>query len=517
MHHFSNLKFRRQFIASSNKITAFEKWNKTEFTNESLHIKTHPDLEINTITDPEKKLSIALLGFIIDPNFPDQKNKDILEDLVSSFASIDALIRTISDLAGRFIFIICHQNAKYVIHDMCGLRTVYYTISKGEFYLASNPAILKEVLDIKPTENYQTFVESNHIKNDIEYWLPCGQTLYENVDQLVPNHYLDVNNNQQVRYWPFRKIQDQNLEEATLKTSSILESLILSANKRFKLALPLTAGWDSRILLSSSKKYLDSFFLYTLQYRWLIESSPDIKIPKYILKEFKIPYHTINCLKDMDPEFYKIFKSNVDLAHDDWAKITNGMYKSYPHDRTVLRGNVSEIARCSFYPEGKHAEVTSASQLPVAWPEWLELKFIMDYNENWLKNVKDLCKDNNIDIFDLWYWEIFMGGWQAQGQLEWDIIHEEFTPYNYRPLMETMLGVPTKYRLHEKSLLYQKIINHNWPKLLYWPFNPASWNRRHQVKYAISDLLKNIGLYNLGLKFYRFAHPIYLRIKGYKN
>lgn len=512
-----DLEYRRQFIATSIKTDTFPSWDYTEINEQSLYIYSHHELEVTAVSSPNKEISLALLGFVIDPNYPNKKNRDIIKELVSFGPSIDKIVREISNLAGRYIFIICIDKRKYVINDMCGLRTVYYSIANDQFFIASNPAILKKVIELKPSENYRIFTESDHFKNDIEYWLPSGLTLYENVEQLVPNHYLNLKMNKQIRYWPHTKIKVQNLEDATHKTTGMLENLILSAGNRFQLALPLTAGWDSRVLLSASKKMINDIFVYTLQYRWLIDSSPDIKIPRYILKRFDIPYNKLDCRKELNPAFTKTYKSNVDLAHDDWMTITNGMMDHYPQKRVVLRGNVSEIARNCFYSEGHQGEITSANQLLFDWQEWSKIPFILDYLNCWIKNTKNISKENNLDILDLWYMEIFMGGWQAQGQLEWDIIHEEFTPYNYRPLIETMLGVPIKYRLHDKPRLYQEIIQQTWPELLYWPFNPPSWNKRHQLKYYMADKLKKVGLYNIGLKLYHIIHPLYLRIKGIKN
>jgi hypothetical protein len=511
-----DLQFRRQFIASSKKIELFKNWDNKEFPEENLFIYAHPDCEITTALSPNNNIKLALIGYVFDPNCPNKQNIDIIDELVSQETSIDSLSQKISNLAGRYIFVICIDNLKYVMNDMCGLRTVYYSLSDDQFHLASNPALLKKIIQLKPSKNYKIYTESKYYKNDIEYWLPSGLTLYDNVDQLVPNHYLDLNKHKQIRYWPYKKIKKQNLEEAAQKTANLLENLILSANNRFKLALPLTAGWDSRVLLATSKKYINDIYIYTLQFRWFVDDSSDIKIPKSITRKFGIPYNKLDCRKEMDPEFYKIYKSNVDLAHDDWAKISNGMKDEFPNNRVVLKGNGSEIARCSLYPTGKH-NVTSANQLPVWNPEFLDLDFILEYLDIWMKDAQKICESFNVDIIDLFYMEILMGGWQAQWQLEWNIIQEEFTPYNYRPLIETMLGVPIKYRLHDKPILYQEIIKQLWPELLYWPCNPPSWNKKYQFKYYIADKLKAIGLYKTGLIIYHSTHPIYLKLKGYKK
>jgi len=474
-------------------------------------------LEITSSFNSGSKIKLVLLGFAINPESPEKQNQDIINDLLSSCTSTDDYINRISDLAGRFVFIFSLNSRKYVIHDMCGLRTVYYSINDEGLFIASQPLLFNNLFEIKPSENYKTYIGSEHYKNDIEYWIPTGLTLYDNVKQLVPNHYLDVAADEQIRFWPVKKIEKQDLTKATAKSANMLERLILSAKNRFKLALPVTAGWDSRILLAASKDLLKDFFVYTLQYRWLVDKSPDIKIPKYMLRRFKTPFNKLDCRMEMNPEFYKTYKSNVDFAHDDYAKITNGMIDKFPQDRVVLRGNVSEIVRCSFYPDGKHDEITSADQLLANWPEWNDIPFIMEYLENWMNSVKEMCKEYNVDILDLWYMELFMGAWMAQGQLEWDIIHEEFTPYNYRPLIETMLGVPIKYRLHHKPVLYQKILKHLWPELLYWPINPPSWNKRHQFKYFIANLSKKAGLYSFGREVYRIIYPAYLKLKGYKK
>ena len=51
------------------------------------------------------------------------------------------------------------------------------------------------------------------------------------------------------------------------------------ANERYNLSLPLTAGWDSRVLMSATKQIFSDIEFYTLKYRSQTESSQDIRIP----------------------------------------------------------------------------------------------------------------------------------------------------------------------------------------------------------------------------------------------
>jgi len=276
----------------------------------------------------------------------------------------------------------------------------------------------------------------------------------------------------------------------------------------------LTAGWDSRTILALSRKWLPEFFIYTHQMRKMDVESPDIVIPKAISKKLGFEYHILDCQQEVDDEFRKLYQSSSDLPHDDWLKIANGLYKYFPKERIVLAGNISEIARCSLYKDGHHEEVTSPIQLAVDWIEWREIPYIQDYMGKWLAEAKDLCENYHIDVYDLWYMELFMGGWLTRNFNESDVVFEKFTPYNFRPWVTKMWGVPVKYRLHDHPVIYGKILEKCWPELLYWPFNPPHWNKKFRLKYFVADKLKKIGLYNGAYKVYNKLHPVYMKMKS---
>ena len=107
-----NLVFRRQFIASSKKSDNFPEWQYAEFPGESFHVYAHPDLEITSSLNSDNKIKLVLLGFAINPRFPEKQNTDIIKDLLSSAATVEDCITKISDLAGRFVFILSINGRK---------------------------------------------------------------------------------------------------------------------------------------------------------------------------------------------------------------------------------------------------------------------------------------------------------------------------------------------------------------------------------------------------------------------
>jgi hypothetical protein len=507
-------KYSRQFFGGTKPVDLFEDWKKLELPNEDFFVYAHPLLDLSFVSSKDGKNHLILLGYAINYSKPDYNNQQVAAEIMEKSHSREDFIKNIADLAGRFICVLIIEGKKFVMHDMCGTRTVYYSREAGQVYLASQPKLLSEKVALEKGDRYETYVNSKHYNEDIEYWLPCGITPYDNVEQLVPNHYLDLQEVKQVRFWPFEKIKKQNPDDSTKLSVKMLQTLIEAAKKRFNLAFSLTAGWDSRIILALSRKWLPDFFIYTHQMRKMDLSSPDIIIPQVISRKLGFDYRVLDCQMEVDDKFRELYQSSSDLPHEDWMKIANGLYMHYPMDRVLLGGNISEIARCSLYKDGHHDEVISPDQLAVDWPEWREIPFILDYMGNWLKEAKEICRNYNIDIFDLWYMELFMGGWLTRNYNESDVVYEKFTPYNFRPWVVKMWGVPVKYRLHDHPVIYKKILERCWPALLYWPINPPHWNRKFRMKYFIADKLKKIGLFKTGRAVYNKLHPVYMKIKS---
>lgn len=187
-----NLKYRRQYVAGFEESDRFHNWQHIEFQKECLHIYAHPNLEM-TSAKSRDDIKLVLLGIAIDPKHPKRSNQDIANELTN--ASVDSVERFsdfITNLAGRFVIILSRSSQIYVFNDACGLRSVYYADVDGKKFITSQPLLFSEFFYLKPRDRYYKFCESSYKLNSPEYWLPSGLTLYENVWQLMPNHYLDL-------------------------------------------------------------------------------------------------------------------------------------------------------------------------------------------------------------------------------------------------------------------------------------------------------------------------------------
>jgi len=282
----------------------------------------------------------------------------------------------------------------------------------------------------------------------------------------------------------------------------LLQGLLKAGNKRFSLAFSLTAGLDSRTLLSACRAIAQDIYFYTLQYRELTVQAHDIVIPKRLLHSLGYDHHIIDCRKEINPDFDHVYKLNTPMAHNnDWGKIAYGMLiGDYPLERVAVKGNCSEICRCFYYKVGNHQPIEAPDQIiDVTEGAWRRISFVCEQVANWYNKTKTVSEASGIDILDLFYWEHRMGSWQAQSQLEWDIVQEAYTPFNHRGLLETMLSTPSRYRCAPDYSLYKEICKLLWPRVLEEPINPPA---PESVKERLKRHIDRVGLGEVARSIY---------------
>lgn len=485
-----DLRFRRQYLFSPQKSPALEHWRMLELKDYYLYV--HPDCEIGRIC--RNNLDLVLIGNIVDPKLPDITTDEILQN-ISSFESIEDITESLYGLVGRFVLAIIKKNEKLFFNDACGLKHVFYSNNKGSLYVASQPLLLKLVCEVGEGVNYQEYYSSKYVKNNLEHWIPSGVSLFDHVCHLVPNHYLTSDGIKQVRYWPRKNLKKESMETSILNFSDLLEKTMVAANKKYKLAVTLTAGWDSRILLSSCNAIYKELWFYTFKYRDLHLDSDDIYIPSNLASKLGLQHAVIDCNKSLEAEFGRIYKNNTDIPHtNDWGKIAYGMYGQFPTDRIAVKGNCSEVGRCFYWPKGKHGNITDSTGLLNLELGWENISFIRLRISNWYDELRDEKVNLGYDLYDLFYWEHRMGSWQAQSQLEWDIVQDAFTPFNNRELLDILLSVDPIYRCKPKYVFFEKVMENLWPEVLCEPINPSQ--NKGMAKYIIKSAFVRLGILN---------------------
>ncbi len=489
----NNLKFRRQFLLSPQKCEDLKDWQSQVYGK--YHLYVHPDCELTVADSPS--MHLALAGYIIDPADTNKLNQDILQDIAQS-NTISDVYKKLYNYGGRFVLIVKQSEEYYIFHDACGLRSVFYTKYANEIYVASQPLLFKFFMPLNEGGKYHSYYNSEFIKSDKEHFLPSGISLYDDVYHLVPNHYLKFSTLSQVRFWPDKEYASSQFDDSLKQATSLLTKLLKAADHRFKLALPLTAGLDSRSVMSACKHIAENLFFYTLQYRELTPDSNDIRIPHEVLAKVGYHHHIIDCRKPIPEDFSDIYVQNTDIPHlYDWGSITHGMMEEYPSERVAIKGSCAEIGRCAYYKTGKHKNISSVEVLFSTVIDyrfkWKDIPFIKKQVSDWFSKIEDSKANMGYDLLDLFYWEHRIGSWQSQSQLEFDIIQEEFTPFNNRALLDIILAVDPRYRSKPDYIFYRSVIQNLWKEILSVPINPKV--RKEKIKEKVKDVLKQTGLF----------------------
>jgi hypothetical protein len=487
--------FPRQFFAAPYPVPGFEGWGYAALG--PLHVYAHPDLGLVRAAG-DGGVEVVLLGFALDPDHPELKDQEIAGRAAAGRTLRDVIAATV-DLAGRWVLLALVDGEVYALNDPCGLRTVHYTATEAGPWLASNPALLGRLVPLRPAPYAHQFWESAYRRERLEPWIPSGTTLWDGVGHLVPNHSLQVGTGRQVRYWPVHPLPRHSMEHAVPRVAALLRRLVQAGAARFPLSLPLTGGWDSRMLLAAARPIADQLFVYTLMYRDLNDASADVRIPREMLAFTGLPHHAVECMRPAPAEFMDTYRGNADIPNDDWGRIAWGMYRGYPADRVCLKGNCAEIARNGYFSNLR----ADPSPRAIAEQEFGSLPFAVEALERWMGPAREACAAAGMELLDLVYWEHLMGSWQARSQLEWDVAQEAYTPYNHRPLLELMLGVPERDRDKPRARLSHALLRELWPELARWPVNPLPPGPR--LRLALRTLLVRTGVHAPLRKAWRSA------------
>ena len=422
---------------------------------------------------PQGGPDALLVGHVIDPAVPEATDADLVASIVAGYTGPASVARRLHGLSGRFVLLIDAPDDSYVFHDAFGLRPVYFGRTGSGPAVSSDPAVHGYFGLIDPAPR-PGFWGSAYQRNEAEWWIPSGTSLVQGIDQVPPNHYLRCSTTEAVRYYPHAQtpVADSSHDvEATVV--AMLRGSIDAAARRWRLALPLTAGVDSRTVLAAARGLTDTP-VYTLQLGDRPVPSPDVQVAAELCRRIGAPHRVLHGSDSPSADFERAYVQSTVSPHFD--RRGRGIWTtraSFP-ESVILNGNGLEVARCFYYPSGSHRPVTTAGQLLDLVTGWRRIPFVAERVHQWHESTRALPEKTGFDILDLFYWEHRMGGWAAQNFVESGTAHEVFAPFNNRALLELLLTVPVAERCAPDYRFFRRLWLRMWPELLAVPVNPGA-------------------------------------------
>lgn len=212
---------------------------------------THSDINITTLY--KSKWEFALVGFILNPLKPKESNIEILNDLSQS-SSQDDLFKNHEPLSGKYVLVARLKGKTVVLNDCFSERQLYYTFFNNKLYSSSSEKLLLDIIGWQFNSNplTESLQRSSHFLYITEYWFLTESCWDNRLKKLLPNHYISICK-QTTKRVPLFVNHNVPKSEILDITKKILVGTIEALTHRFEtLRKPLTAGYDSRLILPAS-------------------------------------------------------------------------------------------------------------------------------------------------------------------------------------------------------------------------------------------------------------------------
>lgn len=424
----------------------------------------YKDIELTVYKSEFTGTELYLLGFLYDWQFPYLSNYDILRNISAYYFPSDILDK----YSGHFVLIYKTAKQLIIINDCCSQYHLFYDNKFRVF--ASQPKLIDKVIDCKLRNDY-------YMSDRFKGFYVGDETQYTNIRQLMPNHYLDVQGKNTIRFFPRWKSEKNPLSFVALKAIEMIKGYIKAAAYRKKLAVTLTGGYDTRILFGATKDIDCDYF--TLKTDYMTSWHPDIKIPLKIIEKYK------KDLKIISTDRVKI-SDHKDIYGDTIRDFTDYPYLIFEDfkdfkDHQVVMGSLSEVFRGFwdnyYFVSPKLLACLAGNNQTNIYSKWL--------SEN-----ESLFRNCGYNIFDMFFWEERCVNFISKiNKILW-MNHDVWNVFNSRDLICLLLSADKKFRDYDKNILYDEMIGYMTPEFIKIPVNPY-------FKGRIIKLMKVLRIYKI--------------------
>jgi hypothetical protein len=405
---------------------------------------------------------IALIGDAVIPDGPPIQKW--LKDTISE--SLKDVLYHSQKLTGRYTILYSNESSTTVIPDPLAHKSLYF--HTGHNLVTSSLKLLLDSikLDFGKRPSVNEFVGTDQFRNN-ESAFVGDKTVFQSVNRVLPNHILDIS-----EMYTFRRplfLPDIHQNPGSYIADNI-SSTVQSFNDRHELLVALTAGWDSRTILSCSKSVVQDISWFTFSHQF-DKKHPDVKISQQIASECDFDY-SIYYPKTLKDDFQSALDAylcrprslpktrNIQFLHDNFD----------PSETIYLTGNGGEILRSYYEPPDDGENLIQYLCNVLQYPN---SDFVRTEIEDWLPDAAEYAQKYDIPLMDLLYWEQRMGRWGALAPREKDIAIRGISPFSNYELLLAGLDVPRNQRTPPEHELFRNIIGSKWPALLEYRFNPS--------------------------------------------
>ena len=471
--------FRNQYLIVTERIKSnFQGISSTYFHG----LNVYPHSYTNTSIAKHLETEIFLIGYVIDPQNPEDSNEEIINHLVQQCPTEELFFQKIQILSGRYVLIYKNKASFIVIGDACNLRQIYFNFFDNQIILTSSVKMFLTYYDYdwEICQLKKDFINEPIYKQKESAWYG-NKSIDDRLSKLLPNHYLDLNKKEVKRIPLYSPKQFSSEDDIIDFVSLMLKGTFASLANRYKIIQALTAGLDSRILLAASKDYTEKIQFYVFHHNDHSPDPPNVWVSQALAQKLKLNYASIKP-DELRTEFLNEYKKEHIIPRILTKTTHIQYYKDYYSDPNVINvnGNASAMSKCHY---GYTNQKISLEMLLFFSGHYLSKnEFVRQELEAWLTDASQYAEKYEIPILDLFYWEQRMGNWGALQSFEKDIAIEEVCPFNNRSIHTSLLKVKPSRRASPDYKFFKKLLQSLWPETFSEPINLDKNNLRGVIK-----------------------------------
>ena len=389
------------------------------------------------------------------------ESEKLADRMLEQCSNIADVVEFEKSMGGKYIIFYRDGEQYYVQCDATSSIPVFYQ-TESSFACTSNLHYIVEHYGYQPDPMLLHIRKSGEISQA----MPFDITQYQEIKQLLPNHYLSINEKKAVRFVNSAQKQDRLMvEKATELVAPLIQNLCTFYQQNFDIRCPITSGRDSRVVLAFLTHDGKKVPCYTIKHPEHNDDSQDVEVPKLLCKNNNIPHEQIQ-----DITVSETLKKKMDclLGEKHYSlrtlRIAETIYEHYGNEAIINGDIIGQVGKCSL-----HRDIP----LCFATPAYFRCK-LHNYSSEakkqlglWLRDIKS--SSEGVNLFDLFSVENRLGRWAAQENLIYNSIGQIYLNiFNSRSIIYLWTAVSRKER--KKSSIHISLIKMKKPKLLDIPF-----------------------------------------------
>jgi hypothetical protein len=367
------------------------------------------------------------------------------------------------EMTGRFVVLSRQGDRLLCTTDAGAQLPVVYRPETGE--LGSTPLVLGWTMALEKAPR----ISAEFPRVDGTVWYPFGATPFVGVERLLPQRTVALSSR------GARLTEWQPANPASLGVSQmhgVARDFIRSLEKsEDSMECHLTAGWDSRMVLSASwpLKHKIVYLTYLAQGA---TARIDSEMASHMAQRFGLGHETIPVLNPSPEDIDQWLARTSECIRDSVTGLTRTIVESYNH-HYGLAGVGGEVGRAFYWKKRDIGQNGLTPEELLVRLGFGKTRGALSRADRWLDDYRD---QSRAGILDRAYIDIRLGCWAGPSLSGHLVEKPTLSPFNSLVLYESMLALPQSYRL--SGAFARDFIAQGCAELARLPVNRATGIRR---------------------------------------